>query len=160
MNRKNTRNLLLIKAFTCCFLFTITVQAQDKLYPNEFPLNDVKLLDGPFKHARDLNIEVLLKYDVDRLLAPYRKEAGLPEKAKSYPNWDGLDGHVGGHYLSAMAINYAATGNAECKKRMDYMISELKACQDANALKYSDWGVGYVGGVPNSAALWPKIKAG
>lgn len=135
-------------------------EAQNKLYPNEFPLSDVKLLDGPFKHARDLNIEVLLKYDVDRLLAPYRKEAGLPEKAKSYPNWEGLDGHVGGHYLSAMAMNYASTGNAECKKRMDYMISELKACQEANALKYPEWGVGYVGGIPNSAGLWPKIKAG
>ena len=135
-------------------------EAQNKLYPNEFPLSDVKLLDGPFKHARDLNIKVLLKYNVDRLLAPYRKEAGLPEKAKSYPNWEGLDGHVGGHYLSAMAMNYAAIGNAECKRRMDYMISELKACQEANALKYPDWGVGYVGGIPNSAGLWPKIKAG
>jgi DUF1680 family protein len=144
----------------CVFLFSFGSYAQDKLYPNEFPLKDVTLLDGTFKHARDLNIEVLLKYDVDRLLAPYRKEAGLPEKAKSYPNWEGLDGHVGGHYLSAMAINYAATGNAECKKRMDYMISELKACQEANALKYPDWGIGYVGGIPNSAALWSKIKAG
>jgi len=143
------------------FIYLIgSLNAQDKLYPNEFPLGDVSLLDGPFKHARDLNIEVLLKYDVDRLLAPYRKEAGLSEKAKSYPNWEGLDGHVGGHYLSAMAMNYAATGNAECKKRMDYMISELKACQDANALKYPDWGPGYLGGVPNSVALWPKIKAG
>jgi len=141
-------------------LIQLHLMAQDKLYPNEFPLQDVPLLDGPFKHARDLNIEVLLKYDVDRLVAPYRKEAGLPEKAKCYPNWDGLDGHVGGHYLSAMAINFAATGNAECKKRMDYMISELKVCQDANGQKYPDWGVGYVGGVPNSAALWPKIKTG
>ena len=52
------------------------IHAQDKLY-KEFPLGDVKLLNGPFKHARDLNIQVLLKYDVDRLLAPYRKEAGL-----------------------------------------------------------------------------------
>lgn len=141
-------------------LFCGSIQAQNKLYPNEFPLGDVNLLDGPFKQARDLNIEVLLKYDVDRLLAPYRKEAGLPEKAKCYPNWDGLDGHVGGHYLSAMAMNYAATGNAECKKRMEYMISELKACQEANGQKYPDWGVGYVGGVPNSAVLWSKIKAG
>ena len=58
-------------------LFSGDIHAQDKLYPNEFPLGDVKLLDGPFKHARDLNIQVLLKYDVDRLLAPYRKEAGL-----------------------------------------------------------------------------------
>ena len=138
----------------------LNIFAQNKLYPNEFPLGDVTLLDGPFKHARDLNIEVLLKYDVDRLLAPYRKEAGLPEKAKSYPNWEGLDGHIAGHYLSAMAMNYAATGNTECKKRMDYMISELKTCQDANALKYPDWGIGYVGGIPNGAALWPEIKAG
>ena len=141
-------------------LFCGTIQAQEKLYKNEFPISDVTLLDGPFKHARDLNIEVLLKYDVDRLLAPYRKEAGLPEKAKCYPNWDGLDGHVGGHYLSAMAINYAATGNAEFKRRMDYMVSELKACQDANTRKYPDWGVGYVGGIPNSAGLWSKINAG
>ena len=159
MKQKNKINLLQISAFIGFLLVTGMAQAQDKLYPNEFPLSDVKLLDGPFKHARDLNIQVLLKYDVDRLLAPYRKEAGLPEKVKCYPNWDGLDGHVGGHYLSAMAINYAATGNAECKKRMDHMISELKACQDANALKYPEWGVGYVGGIPNSAGLWPKIKA-
>ena len=61
------------------FIFPIASSAQEKLYSNEFPLGDVQLLDGPFKHARDLNVEVLLKYDVDRLLAPYRKEAGLPE---------------------------------------------------------------------------------
>lgn len=61
-------------------LFGMAMQAQNKLYKNEFPISDVKLLDGLFKHARDLNIEVLLKYDVDRLLAPYRKVAGLPEK--------------------------------------------------------------------------------
>jgi uncharacterized protein len=147
----------------CMFLFaTLTISfahAQDKLYINEFPLKDVTLLDGPFKHAQDLNLQVLLKYDVDRLLAPYLKEAGLTPKAKSYPNWDGLDGHVGGHYLSAMAI-YASMGNAECKKRMDYMISELKACQEANARNNPGWGVGYVGGVPKSADLWSKIKAG
>ena len=100
-------------------LFCSSIQAQEKLYKNEFPISDVTLLDGPFKLARDLNIEVLLKYDVDRLLAPYRKEAGLPEKAKTYPNWDGLDGHVAGHYLSAMAMNFAATGNAAFKKRLE-----------------------------------------
>jgi DUF1680 family protein len=133
---------------------------QDKLYPNTFPLSDVRLLDGPFKHAQDLNVTTLLKYDVDRLLAPYRKEAGLSAKAESYPNWLGLDGHIGGHYLSALAIHYAATGNAECLRRMNYMISELKTCQDSNSVKYPDWGVGYVGGVPNSNEIWPKIKAG
>ena len=104
-----------------------SIQAQDRLYADEFPIGDVTLLDGPLKKARDLNIQTLLQYDCDRLLAPYLKEAGLTPKKKTYPNWDGLDGHVGGHYLTAMAMN-AATGNAECRQRMEYMISELQAC--------------------------------
>jgi len=98
----------------------------------------VRITDGPFKHACDLNVEVLLKYGVDRLLAPYLKEAGLPEKAKSFPNWDGLDGHIGGHYLTSMAIHYAATGNVECENRMEYMLSDLKTCQEANSKTYPD----------------------
>ncbi|MDP4203795.1 MAG: glycoside hydrolase family 127 protein [Bacteroidota bacterium] len=160
MNRLLKKTVLASLLFFCFLAASINAFAQTKLYPNEFPLRDVTLLDGPFKHARDLNIQVLLKYDVDRLLAGYRKEAGLPAKAKSYVNWDGLDGHVGGHYLSALAINYAATGNAECKKRMDYMLAELKACQDANAAKNSDWGKGYVGAVPNSKAIWSTFQKG
>ena len=118
-NNLNMNRFYLFAGMLCCFLFgSNNLKAQNRLYPNEFSLGDVTLLDGPFKHARDLNIQVLLKYDVDRLLAPYRKEAGLPAKAKTYPNWDGLDGHIAGHYLSAMAMNYAATNNQECRKRM------------------------------------------
>ena len=139
--------------------FTMMAGAQDKLYHNEFPLGDVTLLDGPLKKARDLNIKTLLQYDCDRLLAPYRKEAGLEPRAKTYPNWDGLDGHVGGHYLTAMAIN-AATGNAECQRRMEYMISELQLCADANAKTHPEWGQGYVGGMPNSERIWSTFKKG
>jgi DUF1680 family protein len=141
-------------------IFGFTSYAQEKLYPNEFPLSDVKLLDGPFKHAQDLNIHVLLEYDVDRLIAPFRKEAGLPEKAKLYPNWAGLDGHLGGHYLSALAMNYASTGNAECKMRMEYMLSELKDCQEANGINNPEWGLGYVGGAPNSKQIWGTLQKG
>ncbi len=131
----------LIIVISGLLIFGFTSYAQEKLYPNEFPLSDVKLLDGPFKHAQDLNIHVLLEYDVDRLIAPFRKEAGLPEKAKLYPNWAGLDGHLGGHYLSALAMNYASTGNAECKMRMEYMLSELKDCQEANGINNPEWGL-------------------
>ncbi|MBB3188115.1 glycoside hydrolase family 127 protein [Microbacter margulisiae] len=152
--------LLLLTIVLTFFVGISDLFSQNKLYPNEFPLKDVKLLDGPFKHARDLNIQTLLQYNVDRLLAPYRKAAGLKPKAPSYPNWIGLDGHIGGHYLSAISMNYAATGNIECKKRLEYMISELKICQDSNAVKYPDWGVGYVGGVPDGNKIWPQIKAG
>lgn len=135
------------------------VVAQDKLYKDEFPLGDITLLDGPLKHARDLNVQVLLKYDCDRMLAPYRKEAGLQPRKPSYPNWDGLDGHVGGHYLSALAIN-AATGNEECRKRMEYMISELQLVLDANNQRPEAWCHNYIGGVPNSAKMWTTFSKG
>ena len=147
-------------SFTMMMLLTAgSIQAQDRLYCDEFPLGDVTLLDGPLKKARDLNIKTLLQYDCDRLLAPYLKEAGLTPKAKSYPNWDGLDGHVGGHYLTAMAIN-AATGDKACRERMEYFISELQACADANAKNHPEWGKGYVGGVPGSDRIWSNYKKG
>ena len=136
-----------------------SIQAQDRLYADEFPLGDVTLLDGPLKHARDLNIKVLLQYDNDRLLAPFLKEAGLTPKGELYPNWAGLDGHVGGHYLTALAMN-AATGSKECQERMEYWISELQACADANAKNHPSWGKGYIGGVPNSDRVWSTFKQG
>ncbi len=155
MKYKSLLAALLISATTTSF-------AQDLLYPNTFPLSAVTLLDGPFKHAQDLNVQTLLKYNTDRLLAPYRKEAGLSAKALQYGNWesDGLAGHIGGHYLSAMAIHYAATSNILLKQRMDYMVAELKTCQDAMGVKYPAWGVGYCGGVPNSVSIWPVVKTG
>ncbi len=137
----------------------ITAHAQQQLYPNEFDLGNVTLLPGPFKHAFDLNVKTLLQYNVDRLLAGYRKEAGLPAKAKSYSNWDGLDGHVGGHYLTALAIHKAAANDAECSRRLEYMIGELKACQEANTANYP-WGKGYLGAVPGSAKIWSTFQKG
>jgi uncharacterized protein len=56
------RALALSTLFFCC-----RVDAQERLYANEFPLSDVQLSAGPFKHARDLNIQTLLQYNVDRL---------------------------------------------------------------------------------------------
>ena len=145
--------------FLLAAAWTVAGFAQDRLYADEFPLGDVKLLDGPLKRARDLNIQTLLQYDCDRLLAPYRIQAGLEPRKKAYPNWDGLDGHVGGHYLAAMAMN-AATGNEECRRRMEYMLSELQECADANVKNHPEWGKGYVGGMPDSENIWSKFKKG
>ena len=79
--------ILFFLIFFNCFLLCKNSYSQEKLYHNEFSLSEVKLLEGPFKHARDLNIKVLLEYNVDRLFAPYRKEAGLQPK-DSYTNWE------------------------------------------------------------------------
>ena len=145
--------------FLLAAAWTVAGFAQDRLYADEFPLGDVKLLDGPLQRARDLNVRTLLQYDCDRLLAPYRIQAGLEPRKKAYPNWDGLDGHVGGHYLAAMAMN-AATGNEECRRRMEYMLAELQECADANVKNHPDWGKGYVGGMPDSENIWSKFKKG
>ena len=107
----NIKNILAAMLFALSV--TMPVVSQDQLYSDMFPLGDVKLLDGPFKHAQELNIKVLLQYDVDRLLAPFLKEAGLEPKGELFPNWEGLDGHIGGHYLSALAMNVAATGDEQ-----------------------------------------------
>ena len=40
------------------------------------------------------------------------------------------------------------------------MLKELKECQEANAVDNPEWGVGYVGGFPNSAKLWSTFKKG
>lgn len=147
-----------------CFswLQVTDLNGQDKLYGNEFPLSAIRITNGPFKHALDLNTQTLLKYDPDRFLAPYLKVASLPGASNNYENWesDGLDGHVGGHYLSALAIHFAATGNKELKNRLDYMLAVLKNCQAANTRNFPDWGLGYLGAVPKSDSLWPQIKPG
>ncbi len=152
---KKTLFFCLLALAACC----LDAQAQDRLYADEFPLGDVTLLDGPLKHARELNIATLMQYDCDRMLAPYRKESGLEPKKPSYPNWDGLDGHIAGHYLTAMAIN-AATGSTECRERMEYMLSELKLCADACGRNHPVWGKDYVGGFPGSDALWSSFREG
>ena len=120
-----------------------------------FHLHDVRLLDGPFKHAQDLNINYLLELNADRLLAPFMREAGLPLKAESYANWEntGLDGHIGGHYLSALSLMYASTQNSQIKQRLDYMVDELNRCQQAN-------GDGYIGGVPGGKNIWCEVRQG
>ena len=120
-----------------------------------FPLASVKLLDGPFLQAQQTDKKYMLAMDPDRLLAPFQREAGLKPKNTSYGNWEntGLDGHIGGHYLSALANMYAATGDADVKARLTYMLNELEKCQLAN-------GDGYIGGVPGGKAIWKDIAAG
>jgi hypothetical protein len=137
--------LLLISSF-----FSSSLQAI-----NSFPLNDVRLLESPFLHAQTTNTAYLLQMDPDKLLAPYLREAGLPTKAETYGNWEssGLDGHIGGHYLTALALTYAATGDKVLLERLNYAIAELKKAQDKN-------GNGYLGGIPDGDDAWKALAKG
>lgn len=136
-------------------LSSVALNAKAKTKLEKFPLQNVSLLPGIFKDAQTTDLKYMMELVPDRLLAPYLREAGLNPKAESYTNWEntGLDGHIGGHYLSALAMMYASTGNKQVLARLNYMIAELKKCQDS-------FGNGYVGGVPGSKELWPQVMKG
>lgn len=120
----------------------------------EFPLSAVRITDGPFFHAQETNKKYVLALDTEKLLAPFRREAGLPFET-TYGNWEstGLDGHIGGHYISALAYLAASTGDKTIEDRLTYVVNELKKVQDAI-------GSGYIGGVPNSKAFVAEIEKG
>ncbi len=121
------------------------------------PLSAVRLTGGPLKQAQDLDADYLLKLEPDRMLAFYRKRAGLASKAEPYGGWDGdgknLTGHIGGHYLSGVSMMYAATGDARFKERVDYLVSELKEVQDKH-------GDGYLGALANGKEQFVEVSKG
>lgn len=131
----------------------ITLQAQTRL--QLFPLQAVQITDPVFKKGLETDLQYVMALDADRLLAPYRREAGLPARAESYTNWEraGLDGHIGGHFLSALALLYRSTGDKRTLEKLTYCIDELALCQQA-------FGDGYVGAVPGSKAYWAGIRKG
>ncbi|HZS03555.1 MAG TPA: beta-L-arabinofuranosidase domain-containing protein [Blastocatellia bacterium] len=121
------------------------------------PLAAVRLTGGPLKRAQDLDADYLLKLEPDRMLAFYRKRAGLEPKAQPYGGWDGdgrnLTGHIAGHYLSGVSMMYAATGDARFKERADYIVREFKEVQD----KYGD---GYLGALANGKEQFIEVSKG
>lgn len=142
----------LILAF---ILSTSLAKAQNAPQVSYFPLQNVKLLDSPFLQAQQTDLHYILALNPDRLLAPFLREAGLTPKAPSYTNWEntGLDGHIGGHYISALSMMYAATGDTAVYNRLNYMLDELHRAQQAV-------GTGFIGGTPGSLQLWKEIKTG
>lgn len=129
------------------------MKAEQVMIP--FSLSDVELTDSPFKNAMDLDEKWILGFEADRLLAGFLIEAGLEPKAPRYGGWEGgaLSGQSFGHYLSACALMYAATGNPELLQRIEYSIAELDTCQQKI-------GTGQLSSYPNSIGLFQEIAKG
>src|SRR5690349_22461278 len=132
----NIKLPLLSGSLVLCLWSAANCQAVRNSIPDvarPLPLSSVRITGGPLKHAQDLDRAYLLKLEPDRMMAYYRKRADLEPKAPGYPGWDGdgrnLTGHIAGHYLSAVSLMYAATGDARFKDRADYLVRELAAVQ-------------------------------
>jgi len=110
-----------------------------------FDLRDVRLLDGPFRHAQELDHQYLLSLDQDRLLHNFRVNAGLPSSAQPLGGWEEpkceLRGHFVGHYLSACAMMYASTGDERLKQKANAIVEGLAECQNKI-------GTGYLSAYP------------
>src|SRR5436309_1748745 len=146
---RGRRSRLLSCLLICIVVVRYPAAAQDnpaeraenqtvKLKP--LPLNHVRLTGGPLKTAQQADAKYLLELEPDRMLAFLRQRAGLKPKAEGYGGWDGpkrnLTGHIAGHYLSAVSLMWAATGDNRFKERADYIVSELKAVQDKHGDGY------------------------
>jgi len=131
------------------------VAAKVPVHAYSFNLKDVQILDGPFKKAQDADVAYLSLLEPDRLLADFREHSGLKAKAKRYGGWEssGLAGHSLGHYLSACAMHYAASGDKRFLDKVNYMVSELAECQQHRK-------TGYIGAIPSEDSIWQLVSEG
>ena len=125
-----------------------------------FSMRDVRLLDGPFRDAMLRDQKYLLALDADRLLHNFRVNVGLPSSAKRLGGWEEprceLRGHSLGHYLSALSLMYAGTGDDRFKQRADYIVAELAVCQSNS--KAAGFHEGYLSAFPES--LIDRVEQG
>ncbi|MEV6035753.1 beta-L-arabinofuranosidase domain-containing protein [Nonomuraea sp. NPDC052116] len=125
-----------------------------------FANSQVTLGASLFTANRDRILTFLRSYSADRMLANFRANAGLDTLGAQPPGgWDdatgNLRGHYSGHFLSALALAYAGSGDAFYKNKVDYMVTALGECQNALAAK-----VGQPGGPshPGFLAAYPETQ--
>src|SRR5262245_33152847 len=141
-----------------------------------FPLADVRLLDGPFLAMQKRGLDYLVSLEPDRLLHTFRHNVGIETGAKPYGGWEGpnveLRGHSLGHYLTACALAFEATGDERLKQRALSITAELRKLQLALAAKGATPGYlsafpeEFFGRVEARKGVWapyytlPKLLAG
>ena len=134
-----------------------------------FDITQVKLLKGPFSDAQERDRKYLLTLRPERLLTYFRTTAGLDSLYPAYKGWEDreLRGHFAGHYLSACAMMYAATGDIELKNKTETLVAGLKECQQKNKDGYiSAFPRSFINRVEKNEKVWApyytihKILAG
>lgn len=142
-----------LQAFSFAHAKSATPKVQIKAVP--LPLSSVRLTGGPLKKAQDLDAAYLLELQPERMLALLRQRAGLKPEAQAYGGWDGpgrqLTGHIAGHYLSAVSIMYATTGDVRFKQLADAFVTELQHIQNAQ-------GDGYIGALMDAKGVDGKVR--
>lgn len=122
--------------------------------------SNIRLTDGSlFEQSEEVGLEYIKNVDVDRLLAPSYEMHNLkaPNNASRYSGWERkkasnwgsssdsytLAGHSLGHWMSAAAVFYNATGDEEILEKLNYAVEKLDELQ-------TQTGSAYIGGCPET----------
>ena len=180
MNHRKSFGTIAVVAISFLSSINFDSKAQSLLYPQHFDLSEIRITGGHLREAMVTNARMLLDYDVDRIMTPFIREAKLDQSGKKYdgwiakhpsfPNWGdyswSLEGHIGGHYVSALALGYSAMRNdselsslaQQMYDRLQYCLVIMQDCQDA--YKGNKEGMeGFIGGQPYSE-MWTGMYNG
>ena len=99
--------------------------------------------DSLFEKSQQIGLSYVLSYNPDRFLSSAYTALGKTPKAQTYGGWENrqIQGHMLGHYLSALSAFVQQTGNREAKEKLDYTVQCIKTIQRAD---------GYFGGIPST----------
>ncbi|HEY3835656.1 MAG TPA: beta-L-arabinofuranosidase domain-containing protein, partial [Bryobacteraceae bacterium] len=141
----NRRQFLATSAAAASGLYASPAKPALQLQARPFPLQDVRLTEGPLVALMERNRQYLHALESDRLLHTFRLTAGLPSTAEPLGGWEGLQvelrGHFLGHYLSGCAMMSVSARDEEIKRKAAAIVGELAKCQKAN-------GGGYLSAFP------------
>ena len=120
------------------------------------PLQNVRLLDSPFRANQQRNTAYLLFLDPDRMLRSFRLNYGLRSDAQPLGGWEKptseVRGHNTGHLMSGLALTYANTGEPALVERGRYLVDQLAAMQ-ARAAR-AGFHPGYLSAFPEYYFDW------
>ncbi|MBS1906454.1 MAG: glycoside hydrolase family 127 protein [Actinobacteria bacterium] len=142
------------------------IAEQTAVYPDlwtvrPFSLSSVTLGQSVFTRAQQQHLVLYRAYPVDRILAVFRRNAGLPTGGANPPGgWEEygpnpepqrwgpreyvrgknaagagglLRGHYGGHFLSGISMAYASTGEQALLDKVNAIVAGLDECRTALA---------------------------
>ncbi len=116
-------------------------EVEKTVVSSSFDLNDITLdktgdNGSILTQNRDRDIAYLKLLDNKRMLYNFYNTFGQTEKIQGVEplgGWDEptglLRGHSTGHYMSALALAYASTGDEEIKTKLNEMVHELRELQ-------------------------------
>ncbi len=137
-------------------------------------IDEVTITDPYAVNALDKELAYLVDtIDADKLLYYFYVNAKIPDEAQASEgyggNWEGklIGGHTMGHYLTALAQAYANAGTSAARKaevlqKIEYIVGELKKCQDhaveAGAEEGFIWGAPMVSGSTDPEKQFDNVE--